>query len=468
MVIRKVQLQKRILILGFGSIGQAILPLLFRHLIFQPEQITIISKDNEGLKIAQQFQVNFHHQTITEENYYEILGGFLQEGDFLLNLSLGVSSVDLIKLCQEKGALYLDTCSEPWDGIYLDGSIAPALRTNYALREEVLKLKDKAKKTAVITHGANPGLVSHFVKQALLNMANDTGIAMSRLETATDWAELAHRLEIKSIHIAEHDTQTTRQPKKSEEFVNTWSVDGLISEGLQPAELGWGTHERHWPRDAEQHKFGPKCAIYLKRPGAATLVRTWTPLGGACHGFLITHAEAISLANYLTLQDDQGVYYRPTVHYAYNPCPDAVLSLYELSGNYFEAQEKKRLIVDEVMEGIDELGVLLMGNSKGAYWYGSQLSIQTARDFVPYNNATSLQVASGTLAGVLWALEHPDCGIVEPEDLDYRYVLDIAEPYLGNLGGYYTDWTPLQKRSELFAEAIDHSDPWQFLNIRVN
>jgi homospermidine synthase len=29
--------------------------------------------------------------------------------------------------------------------------------------------------TAVITHGANPGLVSHFVKQALLDIASATG-----------------------------------------------------------------------------------------------------------------------------------------------------------------------------------------------------------------------------------------------------------------------------------------------------
>jgi homospermidine synthase len=467
MLIKKVQLQKRILMLGFGSIGQAILPLLFRHLIVKPEQITIISKRADGIKIAKQFQVNFQQYTITKENYNEMLGGFLQPGDFLLNLSVGVASFDLIKLCQEKGALYLDTCTEPWEGDYLDCSIPPALRTNYALREAVLTLKSKAKTTAVITHGANPGLVSHFVKQALLNMANDTGIVAARLDSASDWADLARRLDIKSIHIAEHDTQITPYPKKLDEFVNTWSIDGLISEGLQPAELGWGTHERHWPRDAKHHEFGPKCAIYLNRPGAATLVRTWTPLGGACHGFLITHAEAISLANYLTLQNKEA-YYRPTVHYAYNPCPDAVLSLYELSGNYFETQEKKRLIVDEVVDGIDELGVLLMGNSRGAYWYGSQLSIQKARSDVPYNNATSLQVASGTLAGILWALEHPYCGLVEPEELDYRYILDVAQPYLGELGGYYTDWTPLKNRNELFIEAIDRSDPWQFLNIRVS
>lgn len=55
----------------------------------------------------------------------------------------------------------------------------PEERTNYWLRETVLKLKGTIKKTAVLTHGANPGLVSHFVKQALLNMAKDNNLQIS-------------------------------------------------------------------------------------------------------------------------------------------------------------------------------------------------------------------------------------------------------------------------------------------------
>jgi homospermidine synthase len=39
-------------------------------------------------------------------------------------------------------------------------------------------------------------------------------------------------------------------------FVNTWSVEGFISEGLQPAELGWGTHEKWMPKNAGKHKTG--------------------------------------------------------------------------------------------------------------------------------------------------------------------------------------------------------------------
>ncbi|WP_133128482.1 homospermidine synthase [Legionella nagasakiensis] len=464
---KKPRFDNRILIIGFGSIGQALLPLIFDHFDVYPEQITILAKDDWGLSIAQEFGISLQLKTITEENYHDILASLLRKGDLLLNLSTNVASISLITFCQKKEVLYLDLCTEPWAGFYDDRTVHSSTRTNYLLRESILKLKNNKGTTAVLTHGANPGLVSHFVKQALLTMAQDNDIACSLPITSAEWANLAMNLNIKAIHIAEHDTQVSNKPKKPGEFVNTWSVDGFISEAIQPAELGWGTHERHWPEDAYKQDHGQQCAIYLNRPGASVRVRSWTPTFGSYHGFLITHSESISLADYLTLKHENQLYYRPTVHYAYLPCPLAELSLCELAGNEWQKQKNNLLMMDEIIDGIDELGVLLMGNKRGAYWYGSQLSIQEARQLAPYNNATSLQVAAGTLAGMLWLIEHPDKGVVEPEDLDFKYILDVASPYLGKVGGFYTDWTPLTDREYLFPETLDRADPWQFINIRV-
>ena len=118
-------------------------------------------------------------------------------------------------------------------------------------------------------------------------------------------------------------------------------------------------------------------------------------------------------------------------------------------------------------EGVDELGVLLMGNAKGIYWFGSRLSIKQARRLLPHNNATSLQVVAGVLAGLVWALRNPNAGVVEPEDIDHELVLSIATPYLGELVGVYGDWSPLQERGWLFSEELDRDDPWQFVNFRV-
>jgi len=121
----------------------------------------------------------------------------------------------------------------------------------------------------------------------------------------------------------------------------------------------------------------------------------------------------------------------------------------------------------EITGGVDELGVLLAGHAKNAYWLGSQLSIGEARALAPYNSATSLQVTSAALAGMIWAMENPRRGVVEPDDMDHQRPLEICRPYLGPVVGKYTDWTPLFQRGELFIEDIDASDPWQFKNVRV-
>jgi homospermidine synthase len=458
----------RLVIVGFGSIGQGVLPLLLRHLEIETGRIEIITAEPAGHRIAQEYGVTFTELALDQTNYRTVIERRLRPGDLLLNVSVEVSSVALIELCRERGALYLDTCIEPWPGGYTDPNLPPSARSNYGLRETALALRAGHREgpTAVLTHGANPGLVSHFVKQALLDLARDAGVAAAPT-SRDDWARLARQLGVKAVHIAERDTQVAATPKAPGEFVNTWSIDGFVSEGSQPAELGWGTHERHFPQDAGRHDFGCGAAIYLLRPGAATRVRSWTPLEGAYHGFLITHGESISIADYLTLREDGGVVYRPTCHYAYHPCDDAVLSLHEFAGKNWRLQPQKRLMMDEITEGIDELGVLLMGGARGVYWYGSRLSIAEARRLVPHNNATSLQVTAAVLGGLIWALEHPRAGIVEPDEMDHQRVLDIARPYLGDLVGAYGDWTPLEGRESLFPEELDRADPWQFRNVLV-
>ena len=459
----------KIVLVGFGSIGQGILPLILRHIGTSADRITIVTAEDAGKAEAEHFGVKFVKSALTRDNYRETLLPLLGAGDFLLNLSVDVSSTALILLARERGALYLDTCIEPWAGGYVDPKLAVESRSNYNMRLDALALRDAARNapTAVLTHGANPGLVSHLVKQALLNIAKDTGVDAGRPAGREQWAKLAHTLGIKVMHIAERDTQVSNVPKKMDEFVNTWSVDGFVSEGAQPAELGWGTHEKHFPADGGRHKLGSGCAIYLNRPGASTRVRTWTPKAGYFHGFLITHSEAISLADYYTVREGERVVYRPTTHYAYHPSDNAVLSVHEFAGRNWQLQKHKRIMLNEITAGIDELGVLLAGHKKNAYWYGSQLSIDEARKLAPYNSATSLQVTAAALSGMIWAMENPERGLVEPDEMDFERPLSICKPYLGTVTGAYTDWTPLYQRGELFAEDLDKTDPWQFKNVRV-
>ncbi|MDP1834787.1 MAG: saccharopine dehydrogenase NADP-binding domain-containing protein [Chlamydiales bacterium] len=467
--VKLARLPGRLVMVGFGSVGQGVLPLLLRHIELQKEDITIVTADDRGKAVAEEFGVTHIQQVLTMDNYRQILTPLIHANDLVINLAVDVSSTALIQLCHERGALYFDTCIEPWEGGYTDPHLTASQRSNYGLRESALALRSKYPNgpTAVLAHGANPGLVSHLVKKALLTVATDINGKVDKPSDRDGWAKLAMDLGVKVIHIAERDTQVANAHKKVGEFVNTWSVDGFIGEGSQPSELGWGSHEKHWPSDASRHEFGCQSAIYLNRPGASVRVRTWTPNEGPFHSFLITHNESISISDYLTVHSDNGATYRPTVHYAYHPCDEAVISVHELAGKNWHSQKSKRVMMDEIVNGMDELGVLLMGHDKGAYWFGSQLTIEEARRLAPHNSATTLQITVSVLAGVAWALKNPQRGIVESDEMDYEDIIEMASPYLGRLVGKYTDWTPLEGRGLLFPEDLDFEDPWQFKNFRV-
>jgi homospermidine synthase len=464
-----------IVMIGFGSIGKGTLPLIERHFAFDRSRLVVIDPDDSDRALLDQQGIRFVHRAVTPENYRQLLPPLLAEGGgrgFCVNLSVDTSSLDIMKLCRELGALYIDTVVEPWPGFYFDKTSGSAARTNYALRQTVRdeKARSPGGTTAVSCCGANPGMVSWFVKQALVDLARETRLAGFAEPTATDrdgWARLARDLGIKGIHIAERDTQRARSPKKMGVFVNTWSVEGFLSEGMQPAELGWGTNEKWIPENAGP--LGPdKLALYLQQPGANTRVRSWCPTPGPQYGFLVTHNEAISIADYFTVREGGKAIYRPTCHYAYHPANDAVLSLHELFGRAGAIQQEHHILSEnEIVDGIDELGVLLYGHARNAYWYGSQLSIEETRTLVPYQNATGLQVSSAVLAGMVWALENPKAGIVEADEMDYRRCLEVQRPYLGPVRGIYTDWTPLSGRPGFFPEDIDESDPWQFRNVLV-
>jgi homospermidine synthase len=457
-----------VVIIGFGSIGQGTLPLIERHFTYDPHDIHVIEPSDEHATFLAQRGVNHIHVGLTPENFRAVLTPLFARGrGFCVNLSVDVSSLEIVRLCRELGALYIDTVVEPWAGFYFDLSLDPAARTNYALRE-AMRAEARAKPggpTAVSCCGANPGMVSWLLKEALLRLAADTGAEAAPPADRPGWARLMRGLGVKGVHIAERDTQAGRDAKPLGTFVNTWSVEGFVSESFQPAELGWGSHERWFPPNGHRHAEGCRAAIYLDTPGLLTKVHTWTPAAGPQYGFLVTHNEAISIADYYTLGAGEAPEFRPTCHYAYHPCDQAVLSLHETLGSGRVQAETKILDENEILWGADDLGVLLYGHAKNALWYGSRLSIQEARALAPFQNATGLQVTSAVLAGMVWALENPTAGIVETDEMDHARCLEIQRPYLGRLEAHYTDWTPISTRWPQFAEEIDETDPWQFQNV---
>src|ERR1700733_7795132 len=170
-----------IVMIGFGSIGRGTLPLIERHFDYDKSRFVVIDPEDKDRKLLDQRGIRFVHQAITHDNYRHLLRPLLTEGGgqgFCVNLSVDTSSLALMEFCREIGALYIDTVVEPWPGFYFDAKLGPEARSNYTLRESVLaaRRKNPGGTTAVSCCGANPGMVSWLVKQALLDLSSDLQI----------------------------------------------------------------------------------------------------------------------------------------------------------------------------------------------------------------------------------------------------------------------------------------------------
>jgi homospermidine synthase len=470
-MIDSVPFEKKMIFIGWGAISRGVYPLILRHTTLTPDRVIIIAPEIEQGSPIVPHGAKVITAKVSAQNYRSLLTPLLSQGDHLLNLGVEAGSIALMELCSSLGVTYIDGSIDPWEGGLTDAELSVEKRTNYAMREAGLDLRrnlPKGSPTATPCHGANPGMVSHFVKQGLLNIAKDTGVEVVTPSNQQEWARLAQNLGIKVIHIAERDTQYPKRRRERGEFFNTWSIDGLLAESAQPAEMGWGTHEKKLPHDGRTYDWGTQAAIYLNTPAANVRVRSWTPVMGGQVAYVITHDEAISIADYFTLKEGDKVIYRPTSYYAYHPCDEAMLGLMDFVGSDFNIPPIRTVLgVDDIAGGIEGLGVFFMGNPKGSYWYGSITNNEEVRMLAPNNSATTIQVTAGALAATLYALRHPKEGILTCDELPFEEIMHDAGLYLGDMHGEWTDWTPLTDRQYLFDEERDESDPWQFVNFRI-
>ena len=476
----KIPFGGQVLILGCGSVSRCVQPLLLRHLEMDFSRLTILDFEDLRHTIPDTLAsgARYVQDRVRPDNLDAVLSQHVGPSGLLIDLAWNIDAGEIIQWCHDHSVLYINTSVEVWDPYEDAGSIAPLERTLYqrhmALRAQAARWSEPGA-SAVVEHGANPGLVSHWVKVALMDLMTAVLPTMTRSPKRTfreqaladgDYARLAMLLGVKVIHISERDTQISNRPKQVNEFVNTWSIAGLHEEGVAPTELGWGTHEKRLPQYAYQHENGPRNQICLAQMGMNTLVRSWVPTSGEIIGMVIRHGEAFTICDHLTVWEGQRAVYRPTVHYAYLPTDAALASVHELKMRAYELQPVQRIMNDEIVSGYDELGVLLLGHELNGWWVGSQLDIHEARTLVPHQNATTLQVAASVLAACVWMIKHPREGLNVPDDLPHDEVLAVAQPYLGPCPSVYTDWTPLKNRADYFDRwgkpRPADKDVWQF------
>ena len=476
----------KLLVIGCGSVSQCAIPLILKLIEMPSEKITIMDfADNRSrVKDALDKGVKYTMERITSDNYTRLLAKYAGPGDMIIDLAWNIDCISIVQWCRANQVLYANTSVEEWNPYKDSERNNPTKYTLYSRHMEIRRMIENWESnngsTAIVDHGANPGLVSHFTKYALIDIAkkilkekpNDP--RKKQLEKALqdkNFAKLAQIEDVKTIHISERDTQITNQPKEVNEFVNTWSIEGFFEEGVAPCELGWGTHERYIPKNAFFHNVGPQNQICLRSIGMKTWVRSWVPCGEIT-GMVIRHGEAFSISDRLTVWENGKAVYRPTVHYAYCPCDSAINSLHELEMRQFKPQEKQRIMNDEIISGRDELGVLLMGHDFKSWWCGSILDIDQARRLVPHQNATTLQVAISVVSAAIWMIKNPKRGFRLPDDIDHEEIMKTSMPYIKPFVSEPVDWTPVKNLNTTFTKfdmpKPDEKDLWQFTSFLVD
>ena len=204
-------------------------------------------------------------------------------------------------------------------------------------------------------------------------------------KTREGWAKL-----MQSARRQGRPHRRTRHPARQEPEADERVRQHLVGRRLRLGRPAAGRtrlgHARKMDAGQRPHpQEGLPAAIYLLQPGANTRVRTWCPTPGAAVR-LPRHPQRIDLDRRL-LHGARRRQCESTGRPATTPiipANDAVLSLHEMFGRK-AASSRTHHILDEneIVDGIDELGVLLYGHAKNAYWYGSQLSIEETRAALP-------------------------------------------------------------------------------------
>ncbi len=380
----------------FGSIGKGTLPLIERHFGFDKSRFTVIDPDDSDRAAGGRARLRLpasgdHPRELPRRARAAAYG---RRRSALHRQPLGRRVLDRdANYAQEMGALYIDTVVEPWAGGYFDKSLTRRSATNYAMREKVLALK---------------GQVRRQVDRGVLLRREPGDGVLVRQEGAPRHRPLTHRrLDREADHPRglgpahaqarregrPHSPSVTPRSPTSRSRAASSSTPGrsrVLSEGMQPAELGWGTHEKWLPANAHKQTEGCGAAIFLAQPGRQHARALVVSDAGPQFGFLVTHNESISIADYFTVPlaglAGQGAVPPdlPTLPtYAADPKRTARAVAARLFGAAGKLQEEHHILgVDEIESGIDELGVLVYGHArKNAYWYGSALQRgdQTAR-----------------------------------------------------------------------------------------
>ena len=471
-----------IVMIGFGSIGKGTLPLIERHFDYDRTRFVVIDPDDSDRDLLDQRGVRFIHEAVTRENYRDAArrrssragGG---QG-FCVNLSVDTSSLDIMRLCRELGVA-LHRHRRRALARLLFRHEPPARRrapTTPCARRCAQEKRARPRRHRRRSPAAAPipawcrGSSSRRCSTSPRTSA--IGFAEPDADDRDGWARLMQRPRRQG-----HPHRRARHPARARSR-SRWTSSSTPGRSRascrracsRPSSAGARTRNG-CPRTAAATTIGcdggdlPPTARRqhprpLLVPDARAAIR------------LPRHPQRVDL--------DRRLLHRSATATSRRLPADLPLRLSpgERRGAVAarDVRPRRRAAAGATTSSTRTRSSTASTSSACSSTATRRTPTGTARSsrsrrraqLAPYQNATGLQVTSAVLAGMVWALENPEAGIVEADEMDYRRCLEVQLPYLGPVNGFYTDWTPLTgPRRASSPRTSTTRDPWQFRNVLV-
>jgi homospermidine synthase len=445
----------QIYFIGMGSIARSLIEIWQIERTNLDKKITIIEPLEVPKWIFRKFNKKPKHikQSITKENHKKLLKK-LDDKSLVIDLSVEVDCIMIVKKCLQVGACYINTSLENWDNqddkdkFFTEETSYEDIKKDCLYHRE-LELKETTKNsnsknsTIISDLGFNPGFVSIMALTLLDKIAEEHEVKYDK-NNKYFYADFCKVLEVESIQIVELDTQITKTlTSDPNTFINSWSSLGAEAEFTDNTMIGMGTID---PEIKNSEFMGYKLIIpdegdcnvgFLPVRGMDTQKESFT-LDDKGHkieysGYLIPHGEANTLSNYLQTKNKD---YRPSVYYVYSPseiCRESTDYLRENDYKYLKYWYVMNL--QDIKKGYDSIGVLFTLKNGTKYILCSVVDTTYVKKMkFKYCNATGLQVAGSLSAGVKYIIErHQSEGLLTPEELPHQWIYKNALRFMGNI-----------------------------------
>lgn len=426
---------ERLLLLGMGTVQRSLIELLhkLKHPLLKTKQIICLCPEDIPEYIYKIIPKLFHiKMKLTESNQYETLTKLMNSKTLCVDLTVNTDSIKIINIARTNNTLYINSSIEEYHKADIKNPEKQTLYyQNIELDKELKKVKSDT--TILESAGANPGIISNFVFEAIYKYCEDYKPHYIKYLKQNKWSYIASKC-VKTIHCSEKDTQQTKFKPKKDYLYQTWSPSGFLAEALSPSFLSAPVAPN---KDYKKSRYNKNMYINPDKYSMDCFTKSYiiNPDNNVEEivGRMITHNEVVSLSDKFSTKN-----YTPFITYVYDSCPISQQSLFIMQDNNYKPPNNLIPIYQEDVinkNSYDSLGACVFFNDDRVYWCGSVLTNNQTMKLLNKNchsNCTQLQVSISILSFIEYLLKHKYEGVLTSEDLPYKKQIEYCKPFFGN------------------------------------